>query len=198
MALTIGLSIATIRATDTNQGPVDQKPVAHRHAAAPERTDALDTGIHAPPRAIDGGPDSAATARIAASLAPAGSVPVSGTDYPDLVAATATLRTPTGNLLTVAIQRLTAAAPTTGAMIGTDRRDRLGAWPSGSRYTDVRHGLPRTHQVMVVRPSGVRVTVTVTSAEPGRELGASHVPDALVEAVRRHVDVPATDGLLNR
>jgi hypothetical protein len=121
-------------------------------ASAPEARDA--------PRTEATGPLVDRVTALAERLAPAGSKRISAVQYPELRGATATF-TAGQSQISLTMQRLSAPIYVADITMGSPE-DGYQELPNGLQVVTVRHALPHTFQVIVVREKGVRLTVTVT------------------------------------
>lgn len=183
---------------------------AQAQQAAMAKAQAAKRTTMAPPRQVPNGPAAAALTKYLRSVVPTGSTPSTSVDYPDLHAASLTYTTPDGNLITLAGQRLSRKVTLESITLDPSPAG-LSDLASGSQLVEIRSAMPtpadtaqtpaaaglRDLQVVVVRPSGISLTLTVTSATPGAAVNftATANPDHLRAAAVKAFDAPAADKL---
>jgi hypothetical protein len=108
--------------------------------------------------------------RLAAAivpLVPSGSRRVSALQYPDAHAATVAFRTNDGVSLSVTVQQLSSPIYLPDITLdfpGDETQD----WAGGTQAVIVNHALPSTLQIVLARPSGSLLTVSVSTGDDQR------------------------------
>jgi hypothetical protein len=135
------------------------------------------TGPRPPLREVPNGSGGKAVAKLLHKLAPADSVDQAVIDYPDLKAATASAATPAGDQMTLTVQRMSRPV-TLESLTLRQGSEGLSDLPTGSQLVtvnatvgDMPAGTSSNYeriQIIVVRSTGVSLTLTVVPVTPGR------------------------------
>lgn len=154
--------------------------------------------VRKPPVSLPNGPRSQKLIAALKPLLPSGSELRTVVDYPDLNATNVAASTPEGNLVTVAAQRLRQPVPL-GRIAHDQKLDTTSETATGSQLVEVRQGMPCTFQIVMARPSGVLVTMTVSSTTAGADIASMSTagPDATLTLVRDKLDTAAIDALFD-
>jgi hypothetical protein len=158
-----------------------------------------------PPREVPNGPGSKTVTGYLEKITPDGSTLKTATDYPDLRAATASYTTPDGNLITLAMQRMSRPL-SLQSFTHRYSPEGLSELPSGTQVVNLRSALPGVTpdgdatalehmQVVLARPVGILLTLTVVSGTPGGQVmsSATGAPDVLVAKIIETLDVASVD-----
>jgi hypothetical protein len=147
-----------------------------------------------PPKALADGPWSSNLAKLCADLAPAGSQVASRTDYPDLAGAGVNLEAPNGNVIMVAVQQRTRPSSMT-ELTAWQNDGILAEWPTGTQYVTIDRPRHSSFQVILARPGGMFVTITVTTKGRWDPIQWSNTfnRESLVAKIRHIFDTATTD-----